>query len=69
MIAERSRSEFGTPSTGDYLPPSLEDDRDNGVLQNASSDRGPKKPEQIAYFLAEVLHNSVQYYILLLVFK
>jgi len=55
IFAERQRSEFGAPSTGDSLPPSYEDVRGNGLSQNASSDGGPKMPEKISYFLAEVL--------------
>jgi len=67
MIAERQRSGHGLPSPTDSLPPSYEDVRGNGVPPNASSDSGPKMPEKISYFLAEVLNNSVCYYFLLVV--
>jgi endophilin-A len=56
MITERSRSETGAPAAGDNLPPSYEEVRGNGMSQNTSSDSGPKTPEVIAYFLAEVIH-------------
>lgn len=55
MLAERSRGETGAPAAGDNLPPSYEEVRGNGMSQNTSSDSGPKTPEVIAYFLAEVL--------------